>query len=117
MITVSVNSAQFFAYHGFYPEEQLLGCNFEVDAKVLFKPDNQVEDNLLSTVNYEQLYQIMEDEMKNTGKLIETVAQAIADSIKNKFPFVKQIRVSLRKLNPPLNGPVKFSAVEILLEL
>ncbi len=117
MITVSVNSAQFFSYHGFYPEEQVLGCRFEVDAEVSFKLNNELNDNLLSTVNYEQLYQIMEEEMKNTRKLIETVAQAIADGIKNKFPFSGRIAVRLRKLNPPLNGPVKFSTVEILLEL
>ena len=36
MITVALHGAEFFAKHGFYPEEQLLGCKFLVDIVVGF---------------------------------------------------------------------------------
>jgi dihydroneopterin aldolase len=115
MVEINLNGAEFFAFHGYYPEEQLLGCRFLVDLSVSFEPTADLaEDDLLNTVNYEQLYNIACEEMKITRKLIETVAQAIADTIKQKFPFVKNTRVSIKKINPPLKGKVGYSSVVVL---
>jgi dihydroneopterin aldolase len=115
MVEINLNAAEFFAFHGYYPEEQLLGSNFLVDISVSFLPTADLaEDNLLYTVNYEQLYNIACDEMKITRKLIETVAQAISGAIKQKFPFVKNTRVCIKKINPPLKGKVGYSSVVIL---
>ena len=55
------------------------------------------------------------EQMKHTRKLIETVAQSIADDIKHHYPFVDSIRVSMKKLNPPLGGKVDYSAITIIL--
>lgn len=114
MITISIHGAEFFAYHGFYPEEQKLGNRFIVDVEVGFTPlENLKHDKISNTVDYEQLYKIITEQMKQTMKLIETVAQAIADQIKNQFPFVSNIRVSIKKLNPPFNGKVDYSSIVI----
>ncbi len=114
MMEVSLTGAEFYAYHGFYPEEQDLGGQFLVDITVGFTPAaDMTEDRLANTVNYEQLYIIACEEMKNTRKLIETVAQAIADEIKLKFPFVEKIRVAVKKMSPPLKGKVAYSSVVI----
>jgi len=51
--------------------------------------------------------------MKRTTKLIETVAQSIADEIKRQFSFADTIRVSIKKLNPPLKGKVAYSNIVI----
>jgi len=110
-----LNDAEFFAYHGFYPEEQLLGSRFLVDISVSFEPAGDLaEDEIDNTVNYEQLYNIACDEMKITRKLIETVGKAIADEIRNKFSFAKHIRVAIKKMDPPLKGKVGHSSVVVL---
>jgi len=117
MVEINLNDAEFFAYHGFYPEEQLLGSRFCVDIAVSFIPTaNLSEDELANTVNYEQLYIIASEEMKHTRKLIETVAQAIFNRIQHKYPFAKNIKVSLKKINPPLKGKVGNSSVVIISE-
>jgi len=114
MITISLNGAEFFAYHGFYPEEQKLGNKFIVDVEVSFMPVVSLkEDKLSNTVDYEQLYEIVAEEMVNTRKLIETVAQSIADGVKERYPLAASVRVSLKKLNPPLRGKVDYSSIEI----
>jgi len=114
MITISLHGAEFFGFHGFYPEEQKLGCRFIVDVDVSFEPLNNLKDDKLSnTVDYEQVYNIVEGQMKKTSKLIETVAQAIADDIKARFSFANTIRVSVKKLNPPLKGKVDYSNIVI----
>ena len=117
MVEINLNDAEFFAHHGYYPEEQLLGSRFMVDISVSFVPEGNLHDDEISnTVNYEQLYNIACDEMKHTRKLIETVAQSICDSIKVQFPFVSNIRVSLKKMDPPLKGKVGHSSVVIISE-
>ena len=114
MITISLHGAEFFAFHGFYPEEQKLGCKFIVDVDVSFTPPGDIKaDKISNTVDYERVYAITEEQMKRTTKLIETVAQSIADEIKRQFSFADTIRVSIKKLNPPLKGKVAYSNIVI----
>src|SRR5580700_7185123 len=114
MITIAIHGAEFFAYHGFYPEEQKLGTKFIVDIEVDFIPVNDLkEDKIANTVDYEQLYKVVAAEMKHTRKLIETVAQSIADEIKRKYPFIKRVQVTMKKLNPPFEGRVEYSKIVI----
>jgi dihydroneopterin aldolase len=114
MITIALQGAEFFAYHGFYPEEQKLGCRFVVDIEVGFNPQtNPAADELKHTVDYEKVYYIACDEMKHPRKLIETVGQAILDKILSKYTYVDTISVTIKKLNPPLLGKVANSAVTI----
>jgi len=114
MITISLHGAEFFAYHGFYPEEQSLGSKFILDIEVGFALIKNIhDDSLTNTLDYEQLHKIACEQMKNTRKLIETVAQSIADEIKSRFPFAETIRVSIKKINPPLEGKVDYSGVVI----
>jgi len=114
MITVALQGAEFFARHGFYPAEQVLGGKFEVDASVGFMPVSELnEDNLANTVNYEQLYAIIEQQMQQPKKLIETLAQAIIDDIKAQHPGIETATVVIKKLNPPMKGRVAYSSVSI----
>jgi dihydroneopterin aldolase len=116
MITISLHGAEFFAFHGFYPEEQKLGSKFVVDVDVQFEPlDDVKNDEITNTVDYEKVYEIVEAQMKRTAKLIETVGQSIAEEIKAQFYFADNIRVSIKKLNPPLKGRVEYSNIVITL--
>jgi dihydroneopterin aldolase len=114
MNTISLHGAEFFAYHGWYPEEQKLGNQFIVDIDVDFDAEKHFsEDRLSNTINYEQLYEIVEEQMKQTKKLIETVARNILNDTKKRFPAAKNVRVSIKKLNPPLKGKVDYSCITL----
>jgi dihydroneopterin aldolase len=111
---VALHGAEFFAYHGFYPEEQKLGCCFIVDVEVEFTPAGDMSgDEIANTVNYEQLHNIACEEMKLTKKLIETVAEAIISRIKDQYRFVDSIKLTVKKMNPPLTTKVAYSAVSL----
>jgi len=116
MMTIAIHEAEFFAYHGFYPEEQKLGTKFTVDVEVDFRPVTAGirQDDISHTVDYEQLYDIVCNEMKHTRKLIETVAQSMADGIKLKYPFADSVKVVLKKMHPPMTGKVDHSSVTII---
>ena len=115
MITVALQGIQFFAYHGFYPEEQILGNHFVLDVSVMFPQQHHFSsDEIAHTVNYEQLYQMVDAEMKIPRKLLETVIQGIIDRMKTAYPFAETIQAGIKKLNPPLAGPVTCSFIEII---
>ncbi|MEN0054801.1 MAG: dihydroneopterin aldolase [Mucilaginibacter sp.] len=114
MINIALHDAEFFAYHGFYPEEQKIGCRFLIDIEIGFIPQTNLnDDNLDDTVDYEKVYIMACEEMKNPRKLIETVGQAIIDRIIAQYHFVEVIKVVIKKLNPPLIGKVAHSSVTI----
>ena len=114
MALIALEDVRFFAYHGFYPEEQILGNEYRMDLYVEAQIMRAAKmDDLGSTVNYETLYFICHSEMKRTKALIETVAQSIVDRVHQHFHNVKGVRIRLKKLNPPMGGRVGCAFIEI----
>jgi len=110
---IALHDVHFFAYHGFYPLERVLGSKFIVDVETEFEAHGHMNDDLTQTVNYERLYAILAEEMNNTRKLLETVAHAILEQIRHEFLAVSKIRVAIRKLQPPIVGEVGSSLIEL----
>src|ERR1700761_5482066 len=114
MINVALHGAEFYGKHGFYPEEQLLGSRFVVDISVDFEPKGELlHDKLADTVNYEHLYELTYAQMQTPRKLIESLCQAIIDDIVKHYPYVGRVSVTIKKLNPPMQGKVAHSSVTI----
>lgn len=111
--TVALKDVRCHAYHGFYPEENLIGCVFMLDAQVTFETDNEDTENLEKTVNYEVINHIILKEMAQTQKLLETVIRNILASIKSSYPYINTAKVGIRKLNPPMPGQIGHSFVEL----
>ena len=115
MITqkVALEGVRFFAYHGYYAEEQKVGNEFLVDIETEILVGENLKDELSDTVNYERLFEIASFEMKTPRKLLETVAHRILKTILAEFSQLAKIRVGIRKLNLPVKGEVKNSLVEL----
>jgi 7,8-dihydroneopterin aldolase/epimerase/oxygenase len=111
---IALEKIRFFAYHGFYPEEQILGCEFIVDIETELEVFGSGNDEIMHTVNYERLFDIAKVEMAIPRKLIETVAHAILEKIRHEFLAVTSIRVAIRKMHPPLAGQVENSLIELV---
>jgi len=109
---VSLEGLEFKAYHGFYDEERKRGNRFVCDISVELKSFDSREDNIYDTVNYEDVYHIVDGEMKRTCKLIETVAYNILERIR-ELDNVTGAKVKLIKLNPPLVGIASQAVVEM----
>ena len=110
--TVALRDVKCYAYHGYYPEEQLTGIYFSVDVTVTFIPDSDTE-NLQRTVNYEILNNIILEEMKHARKMLETVVKSILDKVLSSYPFLLSIEVGIKKLNPPMPGQIGHSFVQL----
>jgi dihydroneopterin aldolase len=110
--TVALKDVKCFALHGYYPEEQLIGNHFVVNLETEFTPQG-FDDELSQTVNYEDLNNIILEEMKHTQKLLETVLKNIISKVIGLYPFVDTVQVSMKKLNPPMPGQIGHSFVKL----
>ena len=113
MAIIALEGMEFYAYHGVYEAEQILGTDYKIDVYVNTGIGQAAAtDQLETTVNYESVFQICKMEMSQPRKLIETVVNGIIQRMKNQFPNMMALKVRVRKLNPPLGGPVAAAWVE-----
>jgi 7,8-dihydroneopterin aldolase/epimerase/oxygenase len=111
---IALEGIEFFAYHGFYSEEQKVGNKYSVDIEVESNIEQAADnDNLSDTVNYELLYKIAKKEMKKPGKLLEHVANRIIEQIFTSYPGVDKVKVAVSKFNPPIGGICNKAKVTI----
>ncbi|MGZ8524158.1 MAG: dihydroneopterin aldolase [Chitinophagaceae bacterium] len=106
ILTISLNNVRFRAYHGLYPEERQKGNDFVVNMQVSYAPTAGTITSLEDTIDYGVLFEIMNTIMQQPVDLLETLVQGIAHAVHHKFSRVKEIVVSVEKLNPPID---KFS--------
>lgn len=112
--TIALEGMRFYAYHGYYAEEQQIGGYYIVDVYVQANVlTAAINDELTATVNYETIYRIVKVEMQKRAQLIEHLAQRILDKIVSVCQTVQGIRVCLTKEHPPLGGPVARARVEL----
>jgi len=105
---------EFYAYHGCFKEEQVVGNQFQVS--ILIEVDAhaaQLSDNLNDTVNYQVVYNLIKEEMQQKSKLLEHVAERIISVVHNNFKNVERVWVKVSKLNPPLGGKVEMVSVSL----
>lgn len=118
MNKIEIKGMKFFAYHGFYPEEQVKGNHFEVDIilTVDFLKAAQ-SDNITHTVNYELVYKLCAKlVLESRRKLMETLCLSIAQETLKLDQDVRKVKVRVSKLTPPLPGQVERFTVEMSLK-
>jgi len=105
----------FYGYHGVLEEENRLGQKFIVDAMLHVDLEEACNsDNVNDTVNYAEVYEIIKYHstiMKY--KLIESLAQNIIEEIFKKHSKVKEIEITIKKPEAPVNGIYDYFGVEI----
>jgi dihydroneopterin aldolase len=105
---ILLEGMEFFAYHGHYKEEQIIGTKFIVDLEIVFETGiAEYSDHLGDTINYQEVFQVVKKEMEINAHLLESVARRILDAVMKSFPQVKSLQVKISKVNPPLGGKVK----------
>jgi dihydroneopterin aldolase len=114
---VVLEGLEFHAYHGIYPDERSSGNKFEVDVFVnTVFDDSAFHDDLSGTINYEEIYAIVKQEMEIPTKLLESVAHAIAEKILETFTSAMAAEITISKFNPPIGGVCKKAKVSVDLQ-
>ena len=112
---IVIEEMEFYAFHGHYQEEQIVGNRFLVDLEMdadLSGPASS--DNLNDAVNYQQAYQIIKNEMRRTkSNLLENIGKRILDALYTEMEGIEKANIRIRKLNPPMGGPIKSVGIKM----
>ena len=111
---VAIEGMEFFAYHGYYAQEKEHGNTFIVDIYIKTKLDSAAEsDKLSDTIDYENVYKIVEQIMGEKYNLLEHIAHQILQQLKQELNSIKGVKIRVSKLNPPVKGKVKRTYIEL----
>ncbi|MCL5039238.1 MAG: dihydroneopterin aldolase [Firmicutes bacterium] len=112
-----VKGMEFWAYHGYYPEENKLGQRFVVDVEVAVDMRKMGEtDDLSAGLSYVTVYNLTKKVVTGEQhKLVQRIAQRIADEIIAAHP-IKQVRVTVKKPSVAIGGIVDYAGCSIVRE-
>lgn len=102
---IEIKNLEIFANHGVLKEENVLGQKFIIS--VLIDTDiSQAakSDDIEKSINYAEVCTLIRDiNEKNTFKLIETLADAVAIKILNAYKTADKVTVNVKKPNAPIH--------------
>ncbi len=112
---IFIEDMEFFAFHGHYDEEKYAGNRFLVSIYLNVDTSKaEKSDDLADALNYQEIYAIISDIMKNTkSNLLENLANNILDALFSKFKQLVKAKIRIAKINPPMGGKIGKVGVEI----
>ncbi len=114
---IEIEGMDFFAYHGCFKEERVIGTRFTVDAWLTTDTsESETSDELKHTVNYQAVYALIRREMEQHSHLLEHVAKRVIDALYREFPPLTHVKIKVSKLNPALADGGKIRQVSVTLE-
>jgi len=109
---IEIEGMEFYAYHGHFKEEQIVGNKFLIDLKIETDCSNAAEsDQIKDAVNYQSAYKIIKKEMQKKSHLLENIAGRILDALYNELENINSLTVKVSKINPPMGGKIKSVSV------
>lgn len=111
---ISLNRLRFHARHGVLPQERATGGEFIVSVRAKYLFDKALEsDNVDDTINYAEIFEIINKEMLTPSCLLEHLAGRIGRSIFNRMPIIESLDITVEKTNPPMGADSDGAAVEL----
>lgn len=111
-LTIELTGLRFFGHYGLYPVEAKWNTEIIVDLSIEMKSNIKANYQLQDTIDYAELYKIIEIEMKEEHELLETIANKLARAIKKFDERIELCKVRLSK-KPQLGGPSDKAVIEI----
>ena len=111
---ILLKGIRFHGYHGTSEPERKVGQKYEIDVELVCSLVTAGRtDNLEHTVDYAEVVDlIVETGTEKSFHLIEALAERSASKVLNRFP-VDEVRITVKKLSPPIEQPIPHVAVEI----
>lgn len=117
MDKILLNGAHFFGRHGVSNEEQQVGGRYVVDIELTCDLGRAGKsDDLAHTISYSEVYRVAREIVEGKSvRLVETLAEAIAQTLLTRFP-ADAVLVRVKKQPPPTAGIIDSAGVEIFRE-
>lgn len=112
---IEIENMEFYAYHGCFEEEAIVGNKFKVDLTIEMNPERPAaSDSIADAVNYQLAYNIVKREIAIRSHLLEHVGGRIVDALYAELKGIERVRVKVSKMNPPMGGPIEKVSVTLI---
>ena len=112
---IEIEGMEFYAFHGCFEAEQIVGNKFIVYACIRYDCQKAAQsDQIADALSYQTAYEIIAREMMKNSHLLENVATRMIEEIYAAFPQTLHVKIKISKLNPPIGG--KVAATSLTLE-
>lgn len=115
MDKINIRNLEVFANHGVFPEENVLGQKFVISATLYvstYKAGHS--DEITDSVHYGEVSHFMKAFAEGrTYKLVESLAERMAEAVLDKFSLIQQIDLEIKKPWAPIGLPLEDVSIEI----
>jgi len=102
------------AYVGLYDEEKRNGNNFLVNVSYWAPYEAAaISDQLEDAVNYGEICQLVETVFQTKCGMVEQIAHLTVTTIKETYPQIEDLSVTITKLNPPVAQEVRGISITV----
>ncbi|WP_291857319.1 dihydroneopterin aldolase [Marinilabilia sp.] len=111
---IELEEMEFYAYHGCFREENVVGNRFLVNISIRTDMSIPMQtDDIGDALNYVKVYDLVRTEMQQTSNLLEHVTARVIDSLHRHFSEIEWVRVKISKMNPPMGGQMRNVSVTL----
>jgi dihydroneopterin aldolase len=105
---IAIEGMEFYAYHGHFKEEQVVGNKFLLNIEIETNCENACNsDNLKDALDYQKVYSLIKEEMDKKSFLLENICTRILDRLYAGFNTIEKATIKVSKINPPMGGQIK----------
>lgn len=110
---IEIEGMEFYAYHGHFIEEQVVGNKFILNISIETDCSKAgISDNLQDALDYQQVYLLIKKEMmEHKSYLLENICTRILDRLYLEFNNIGKATIKVSKINPPMGGQIKKVSV------
>ena len=113
MAFIKINRIKTYSFIGCMNEEKKIGSEYETDIEINFMCCfEKLNDNLKKTVDYVSVSKVVNDEMRKSFNLLETVVYRIGNKLLDIDDKISSVSVEIKKINPPILGNAHFVSVK-----
>jgi dihydroneopterin aldolase len=114
--TILLKNCSFFARHGLLEQEEVLGQRFFIDAEMEVEAGDSLEtDSIENTVDYGLAFAVIEKIVVGKRRyLIEALANDIATALRERFPQIRRVCITVRKPSAPVPGILDYAQVSVV---
>jgi 7,8-dihydroneopterin aldolase/epimerase/oxygenase len=111
---IEIEGMEFYAYHGHFKEEQVVGNKFLVNISIETDCTKAGwSDNLGDALDYQKVYTLIKEEMDKKSFLLENICARILDKLYLQFNSINKATIKVSKINPPMGGQIKKVSVTL----
>lgn len=112
---IAIEGMEFYAYHGHFDVEKVVGNKFLVDIYIDTDTSKaEQSDNLDDALDYQRVYLIVKSEMSVKSNLLENVCNRILNRLYSEFGCIESAKVKVSKMNPPMGGSIEKVSLTVL---